>query len=84
MTIQDAIEELEGTSDVLFSRLLTLCQQFFGAPRITGSHHIFKTPWSGDPRINLQQEKGGKAKNYQVRQVKNALLKLQEMQNDGE
>lgn len=36
----------------------------------------------GKPRINLQQGKGGKAKPYQVKQVKQALLKLKESQKD--
>ena len=40
-------------------------------------------PWQGEPRINLQKGKGGKAKPYQVKQVKVALLKLRDMQ-DGE
>jgi hypothetical protein len=35
----------------------------------SGSHNaIFKMPWSGDPRINLQN-KNGKAKPYQVKQA---------------
>ena len=29
---------------------------------------VFKTPWQGDPRVNIQNAKG-KAKVYQVRQV---------------
>jgi hypothetical protein len=36
---------------------------------------IFKTPWIGDPRINIQND-GGKAKAYQVDQVLLALDKL--------
>ena len=45
-------------------------------PRQTGgSHTVFKTPWQGDPRINLQDD-GGKAKPYQVKQVLAALDKL--------
>jgi hypothetical protein len=44
--------------------------------RVNGSHHIFKTPWQGDPRINLQKLKGNMAKPYQVKQVLNALRKL--------
>ncbi len=47
------------------------------------SHYPFKMPWQGEPRINLQKGKGGKAKPYQVKQVKVALLKLRDMQ-DGE
>jgi hypothetical protein len=48
-----------------------------GKPRISGSHHIFKTPWQGDPRLNLQRD-GSQAKPYQVRDVVKALKKLQE------
>ena len=40
----------------------------------------FKMPWQGEPRINLQKGKGGKAKPYQVKQVKVALLKLRDIQ----
>jgi hypothetical protein len=42
----------------------------------TGSHLIYKTPWQGDPRINVQNHKG-KAKAYQVKQVLLALEKLE-------
>ncbi len=48
----------------------------FGLPRQSGSSHaIYRTPWQGDPRINIQNDKG-KAKAYQVRQVLLALDKL--------
>jgi len=43
----------------------------------TGSHHIYKMPWAGDPRINLQED-GNQAKPYQVQQVVRALKKLKE------
>jgi len=26
-------------------------------------------PWAGDPRVNMQESKGGKAKAYQVQQL---------------
>ena len=42
---------------------------------------IFKTPWVGDPRINIQNDKG-KAKPYQVRQVLLAIQKLQDKRNE--
>jgi hypothetical protein len=46
-------------------------------PRQLGtSHAIFKTPWVGDPRINIQDDKG-KAKAYQVKQVLQAIEKLE-------
>jgi hypothetical protein len=57
--------------------LLRVCAHFFGAPRQSGaSHAVFKTPWPGDPRVNIQDDKG-KAKPYQVRQVLAAIAKLQ-------
>lgn len=64
-----------------FSDLKKVCQQSFGKPRQDGtSHAIFKTPWAGDPRINIQDDKG-KAKPYQVRQVLLAIQKLEDMRN---
>jgi hypothetical protein len=44
------------------------------------SHRVYKTPWPGDPRVNIQNAKG-KAKPYQVRQVLLAIEKLES--NDG-
>ncbi|MXX10125.1 MAG: toxin HicA [Nitrospira sp. SB0677_bin_15] len=53
------------------------CHYFFGEPRQTGSsHRIYKTPWQGDPRINIQNAKG-MAKPYQVRQVLRAIARLE-------
>jgi len=54
---------------VSFSDVIKVCEHYFGKVRVSGSHHIFKTPWQGDPRVNLQKQKNGKAKGYQVRQV---------------
>ncbi len=83
MEISEIIEKLqrEGAS-TRFSFLLRVCSEFFGAPRISGSHHIFKTPWPGDPRLNLQSSKG-KAKPYQVEQVTAALKKLEGVRDGG-
>ena len=54
---------------VRFYDLRKVCVHYFGKPRQSGSSHcIFKTPWPGDPRVNIQDHKG-KAKLYQVRQV---------------
>jgi len=53
---------------------------FFGKPRHSGSSHlIFKTPWPGDPRVNIQDAKG-KVKPYQVRQVLLAIDRLERQQ----
>jgi hypothetical protein len=49
------------------------CESFFGSPRPRGtSDPIFRTPWVGDPRINIQRA-GYKAKPYQDRQVLNTI-----------
>jgi hypothetical protein len=67
----------EPTS-IRFSDLLKVCREFFGNPRqSSGSHVVFKTPRPGDPRVNVQNDKG-KAKAYQVRQVLAAIDKLKE------
>ena len=62
--------------DVRFSDLCKICNYYFGEARVKGSHRIYKTPWQGDPRINIQ-DADGKAKAYQVRQVLKAIDKLE-------
>ncbi len=66
----------ENPKDVKFSDLCKVCEYFFGEPRSKGSHRIYRTPWQGDPRINIQDD-NGKAKAYQVRQVLRAIEKLE-------
>ena len=67
--------------NVRFADLMKVCEEHFGKPRQHGtSHAIFKTPWAGDPRINIQNDKG-RAKPYQVRQVLLAIEKLEGMHN---
>lgn len=66
---------LANTKNVKFEDLLKICTRHFGKPRIKGSHHIFKTPWKGDPRINIQKD-GNMAKSYQVKLVIAALKKM--------
>jgi len=77
-SIGDVIKELERSpSDVRFTDLCKICDYFFGEARQKGSsHHVYKTPWQGDPRVNIQ-EKNGKGKTYQVRQVIKALKRLE-------
>jgi len=63
-------------ASIRFADLFKVCEQHFGKPRQSGgSHAIFKTPWPGDPRVNIQNDKG-RAKVYQVRQVLLAIDKL--------
>jgi hypothetical protein len=67
---------------VRFKDLRKVCEHYFGAARQSGtSHAVFKTPWPGDPRVNIQDEKG-KAKGYQVRQVLDAIEKLHKGRTD--
>ena len=63
--------------NVRFADLAKLCDAYFGEPRQKGtSHRVYRTPWPGDPRVNIQSAKG-KAKPYQVRQVIKAIEKLE-------
>jgi hypothetical protein len=66
---------LQGRSDanILFDDLRRLLLHLGFEERIRGSHHMFRR--SGvEEKINLQRD-DGKAKVYQVRQVRNILLK---------
>jgi hypothetical protein len=76
--IDDLIAFMQQNSkDVRFSELCRICNHFFGEPRQKkSSHRIYKTPWQGDPRVNIQNNKG-KAKSYQVKQVLLAIEKLE-------
>ena len=66
-----------NTTNVTFSELCKVCDFYFGNPRQSGSsHRVYKTPWSGDPRVNIQNSKG-KAKSYQVRQVLKTIERLE-------
>jgi hypothetical protein len=70
-------------ASVRYADLYKVCVAFLGVPRQSGtSHAIFKTPWPGDPRVNIQNFKG-KAKPYQVRQVLLALDRLKEINETG-
>jgi hypothetical protein len=69
-------EQLSNPKNVKFDELLKICIKYFGVPRISGSHYIFKTPWKGDPRINIQKD-GKMTKPYQVKLVLKALEKLE-------
>ena len=49
------------------------CREFYVDAQAAGSSHaIFKTPWPGDPRVNIQNARA-EAKPYQVRQVLQAI-----------
>lgn len=75
-----AIKELSRIKGIKFRDLNKICEKFFarGSGKKGSSHVIFKTPWPGDPRINIQKI-GNEAKPYQVRQVIAALEKLRDI-----
>jgi hypothetical protein len=54
---------------VNFADAVKIASHYFGEPRQKGSHCIWKMPWLGDPRVNLQKSRNGKAKGYQVKQL---------------
>ncbi|MEW6618488.1 MAG: type II toxin-antitoxin system HicA family toxin [bacterium] len=69
------IKILRGTSDanIHFSELCHLLKKFGFDERIKGDHHIFTK--DGIEEILNLQPKGSKSKPYQVKQVRNLILK---------
>lgn len=69
---------------IRFRDLCQVCDFYFGPPRQTaGSHRIYKMPWQGDPRVNIQEHRG-MAKPYQVRQVLKAIERLEADRDSSE
>lgn len=68
---------LRGTSDanIDFDEMCGLLLQLGFTQRIRGSHHLFTKPGIVE-KINLQRD-DGKAKPYQVRQVRNVIIQYQ-------
>ncbi|MGR3277246.1 toxin HicA [Acaryochloris marina NIES-2412] len=64
---------------IKFPDLCKVCDHYFGEARQnSGSHRVYKTPWQGDPFVNVQSKKG-MGKPYQVKQVLAAIEKLESM-----
>ena len=78
MDVEGLVEAFrKNPKGVRFADLAKACDEFFGEPRQSGSsHRVYRTPWPGDPRVNIQNRKG-MAKPYQVRQVLKAIEKLE-------
>ena len=66
---------LEGRSDanIAFNELCALLQSLGFRMRIKGSHHIFRKQ-GVEEKVNLQRD-NNKAKPYQVKQVRNVILR---------
>jgi predicted RNA binding protein YcfA (HicA-like mRNA interferase family) len=69
------IKVLQGTSDanILFKDLVKLMKSLVFEERIKGSHHIFSR--DGIMEIVNLQSKGKNSKPYQVKQIRNLILK---------
>jgi hypothetical protein len=73
----------QNPAGVRFADVCRVCDHYFGQARqASGSHRVYKTPWSGDPRLNIQKSKGY-AKAYQVKQIIRAIERL-EAEHGGE
>lgn len=77
-SIEDILAKMRrNPKGIRFNELTKVCDHYFGKPRQSGSsHRVYKTPWAGDPRVNIQSSRG-KAKAYQVRQVTLAIDRLE-------
>jgi hypothetical protein len=66
---------------IRFTEACKVCEHFFGPPRQRGSsHRLYRMPWPGDPRVNVQNDRG-MAKAYQIRQIIKAIEKLTSHEN---
>jgi hypothetical protein len=81
LLVPSSIEKLlakmrQSPKGTAFADAVKVAEHYFGPPRQRGtSHAVFKMPWAGDPRVNLQNDHG-KAKVYQVRQLLDAVDRL--------
>jgi len=69
------IKILSGTNDnnILFDEMCNLIRSFNFSLRINGGHHIFYRS-DVEEIINIQP-KNGKTKSYQVKQIRNIIIK---------
>ncbi|MBM4330522.1 MAG: toxin HicA [Deltaproteobacteria bacterium] len=77
-TLTDILEKMrKNPAGVRFADICKICNHYFGQARqVNGSHRVYKTPWSGDPRVNIQNSKGY-SKAYQVKQIIKAIERLE-------
>ena len=80
--VEDIIADMRrNPKGIRFQNLCKVCDSVFGEARQkSSSHRIYKTPWQGDPRVNIQNDKG-MAKAYQVKQVLKAIERLEAEHN---
>ena len=73
-TVTDIIQTMRNNPvGIRFAELCKVCDHYFGPARQAGgSHRIYKTPWLGNPRENIQNDNGA-LKTYQVKQILKAI-----------
>ncbi len=76
--VERLVDQMRANSaGIRFADLCRVCDHYFGPPRRSGtSHRVYRMPWPGDPRVNIQNAKG-MAKAYQVRQVLLAIERVE-------
>ena len=76
--IEKLVDQMrQNPKGIRFSDLASVCDFYFGLPRQSrSSHRVYQTPWRGDRRVNIQNDKG-MGKPYRVRQVLRAIDRLQ-------
>ena len=76
--VEDLVAEMRSNpAGVRFADACRVVTYYFGEPRHKGtSHRVWRMPWAGDPRINLQPGESGKAKPYRIRQAVQAIDRL--------
>ena len=77
-TVDDMVVQMRrNPKGIRFTDACRVCDRYFGQPRQKrSSHRVYRTPWQGDPRVNIQNAKG-KAKAYQVKQILRAIERLE-------
>ena len=85
-SVEDILQQMrDQPHDVRFTDACKAVTHYFGEPRQDGtSHKVWRMPWAGDPRVNMQRGKAGKAKTYQVRQAVQAIDTLLAQRADGD
>jgi hypothetical protein len=80
--VEDLIEKMrQNPKGIRFQELCKVCDSIFGEARQkSSSHRIYKLPWQGDPRVNIQNDKG-MVKAFQVREVLKAVERLEAQSN---
>jgi len=75
--IDDILRKMQSNpKGIRFKDLCRVCDHYFGTARQGGtSHRIYRMSWQGDPRVNIQNDKG-RARAYQVKQVLKAVKRL--------